>query len=47
MKKANKVIENAAAKLAYGSAKHSANSACHFIFGQTKLPDKVKQLRKF
>ncbi|MCH5297913.1 MAG: cyclic lactone autoinducer peptide [Ruminococcus sp.] len=47
MKKVNRAIENAAAKLAYNSAKHSANSSCAFWFGQTKLPCKVKKLRKF
>lgn len=47
MKKANKVIGNAAAKLAYNSAKHAANSTCNFMFGQPKLPNKVKKLRKF
>lgn len=47
MKKANKVIGNAAAKLAYNSAKHSANSSCAAFFGQPKLPNKVKKLRKF
>ncbi|MBR2431042.1 cyclic lactone autoinducer peptide [bacterium] len=47
MKKANKVIANATAKLAYNSAKHSANSACAAFFGQAKLPEKVKKMRKF
>ena len=47
MKKEKRKIENAAAKLAYASAKHSANSACRYFFGQSKLPDQVKKLRKF
>lgn len=47
MKKINKAIGNAAAKLAYNSAKHSANSSCNFWFSQSKLPEAVKKLRKF
>lgn len=47
MKKSNKKLENAVAKLAYETAKHSANSTCYAFFGQTKLPKKVKKLRKF
>lgn len=47
MKKENRKIENAVAKLAYASAKHSANSTCHMFFGQSKLPEQVKKMRKF
>lgn len=47
MEKVNKVIEHAAAKLAYNSAKHSANSSCNLWFSQSKLPKAVKKLRKF
>jgi cyclic lactone autoinducer peptide len=47
MKKENKRIENVVAKLAYNSAKHSANSSCAFWFEQSKLPSQVKKLRKF
>ena len=47
MIKEKRKIENVAAKLAYATAKHSANSTCHMFFGQTKLPDKVKKMRKF
>jgi cyclic lactone autoinducer peptide len=43
----NDKLESVVAKLAYESAKHSANSTCHMFFGQTKLPEKVKKLRKF
>lgn len=43
----NDNLESVVAKLAYESAKHSANSTCHMFFGQTKLPEKVKKLRKF
>jgi cyclic lactone autoinducer peptide len=42
-----KVFDAAIAKLAYMSAKQSANSACHFFYHQPKLPEKVKELRKF
>lgn len=47
IKKVNTVIENAAAKLAYNCAKQSANTACRYWFGQSKLPEDVKKLRKF
>ncbi len=47
MEKINKVIEHAAAKLAYNSAKHTANLSCNFCFSQSKLPEAVKKLRKF
>lgn len=43
----NDNLESVVAKLAHESAKHSANSTCHMFFGQTKLPEKVKKLRKF
>ncbi len=35
------------AKVAYKSAKRSANTTCFGPFGQSKLPDKVKKLRNF
>lgn len=47
IKKVNTVIENAVAKLAYNCAKRSANTACRYWFGQSKLPEDVKKLRKF
>lgn len=34
------------AKWAYSEAKKSANQGCPFFFGQPKMPDKVKQLKK-
>lgn len=47
MQKSNKLLGKAIAKLAYASAKKSANSTCQYFFGQPKLPEKVKELRKF
>lgn len=47
MKNDKKCLSKVIAKLAYYSAKHSANSTCYAWFGQSKLPNKVKQLRKF
>lgn len=47
MKKINKTIENTAARIAYNSAKRSANTTCMSWFGQSKLPETVKKLRKF
>ena len=47
MSKSKKMLEKAVAKVAYASAKKSANSACQYFFGQSKLPEKVKELRKF
>ena len=47
MKKGNAKIENAVAKIAYATANRSANSTCYAFFGQTKLPEKVKKMRKF
>ena len=35
------------AKIAYKSAKRSANTTCFGPFGQPKLPEKVKKLRNF
>ena len=35
------------AKIAYKSAKRSANTTCFGPFGQSKLPEKVKKLRNF
>jgi cyclic lactone autoinducer peptide len=46
MKNDKKCLSKVIAKLAYYSAKHSANSTCYAWFGQSKLPNKVKQLRK-
>lgn len=47
MKKSKKKIEKAVAKLAYISAKNSANSTCYAWFGQPKMPSIVKKMRKF
>ncbi len=47
MKNSKKKIGNAVAKLAYASAKQSANSTCIAFFGQPKMPKQVKKLRKF
>lgn len=34
-------------KLAWNTAKNSANNACPWLLYARKLPDKVKKLRKF
>lgn len=34
-------------KVAYSSAKESANTACVFVGYQSKLPQSVSKLRKF
>lgn len=47
MQKSSKLLEKTIAKVAYATAKKSANSACQYFFGQSKLPEKVKELRKF
>ena len=47
MKSKKRKIAELAANIAYLSAKRSANTACIAIFGQSKLPDQVKKLRKF
>lgn len=35
------------AKLAMCTAEHTANELCVFIFHQPKMPDEVKNLRRF
>lgn len=47
MNKSKKITEKVIAKAAYAAAKKSANSACQCFFGQPKMPEKVKELRKF
>ncbi|SHO50308.1 cyclic lactone autoinducer peptide [Anaerocolumna xylanovorans] len=42
-----KKVLNAVSKIAMGNAKKSANSACVFFGYQAKLPDSVKELKKF
>ncbi len=42
-----KRLLNAVSKIALGNAKKSANSACVFFGYQAKLPESVKNLRKF
>ncbi len=43
MRHIKKVVANAA----YSSAVRSANRNCTYFFYQSKLPEKVKKLRKF
>lgn len=47
MDKGKKLAEKVIANMAYETSKRSANSLCSFFFNQPKLPEKVKQLRKF
>lgn len=42
-----KKLLNAVSKIAMGNARRSANSACVFFGYQAKLPESVKNLRKF
>ncbi|WOO36379.1 cyclic lactone autoinducer peptide [Anaerocolumna sp. AGMB13020] len=42
-----KKVLNAVSKIAIGNAKKSANSACVFFGYQAKLPESVKELRRF
>jgi len=43
----SKRIASFAAKTSLTVAKSSANTICAVFFNQPKLPEKVKQLRKF
>jgi len=43
----SKRIANFSAKTSLTVAKSSANTVCFMILNQPKLPEKVKQLRKF
>lgn len=40
-------VENLVAKAAKSVASKGANSACYYFFHQPKMPEKVKELRKF
>ena len=42
-----KRLLNAISKIALDNAKKSVNSACVFVGYQAKLPESVKNLRKF
>lgn len=42
-----KKVLSAVSKIALDSAKKTANSACVFFCYQAKLPESVKNLRKF
>lgn len=40
------IVAEAIACIAYTAAKRSANTTCFGLFGQTKLPEQIKKLRK-
>lgn len=46
MKRETNVLLRTVAKLAYTTASKEANTVCNLIFYQSKLPAKVKELRK-
>lgn len=43
----NNKVGKVIADMAYRTSKRSANSLCSYFFNQPKLPEKVKELRKF
>lgn len=45
--KTKNTIKKTIANIALTNAKHAANSTCFAFFGQTKMPENVKKLRKF
>ena len=45
--KTKNTVSKAIANIALANAKHAANSTCFAFFGQKKMPDNVKKLRKF
>lgn len=47
MKEKKNIFDKIIAKAAYMAAEKEINSACQYFFYQSKLPDKVKKLRKF
>lgn len=47
MKNGKKIVEKAVARIAYKAAKQASNSACYYFFGQKKLPESVRKMRKF
>lgn len=47
MKNGSTIAEKVVAKVAYEAARKASNSACYYFFGQKKLPESVKKMRKF
>lgn len=46
MRKEKSILLKAVSELAYATASKQANSNCWYMFYQSKLPEKVKALRK-